>query len=148
MMPEQERLVRESWPTIAAQADAAAALFYDRLFQIAPEARPLFAHVEMAGQGRKFMAMLDQIVQSLDQAPVLVSDVASLARRHTAYGVQTAQYESVGAALVWAIEQILGDQASPEISRAWREAYTLVAAIMARAARRSGPTAHVPLAGR
>lgn len=144
MMPEQERLVRESWPRIAAQADTAASLFYARLFHIAPEARSLLAHVEMEGQGRKFMAMLDQIVQSLDQAPVLVSDVASLARRHTAYGVQTAQYESVGAALVWTIEQVLGEDASPEVSRAWREAYTLVSAIMARAARRSGPTAHAP----
>jgi nitric oxide dioxygenase len=148
MMPEQERLVRESWPRISAQAETAAALFYGRLFEMAPEARPLFAHVEMEAQGRKFIAMLDQIVQSLDQAPVLVTDVASLARRHTAYGVHVAQYASVGAALVWTIEQVLGDDASPEVSSAWREAYTLVAAIMARAARRSGPTAPAPLAER
>lgn len=138
MMPESERLVRETWPRLATRVDEAAELFYARLFEIAPDARALFAHVDMQAQGQKFMQMLEQIVDSLDQAPVLVSDVANLARRHTAYGAELGHYASVGAALLWAIEQLLGDEATPEVVLAWREAYGLVAAVMQRAAVRAG----------
>lgn len=141
MMPEQEALVRETWPVIAADAERAAARFYARLFEIAPDARALFAHVEMRAQGRKFMQMLEQIVSSLDQAPVLVADVAALARRHNAYGTEPGHYASVGAALVWAIEETLGSRATPEVSAAWRAAYALVAALMGRAAQRGGAAA-------
>lgn len=141
MMPEQEALVRETWPLIAADAEGAAARFYARLFAIAPDARVLFAHVEMRAQGQKFMQMLDQIVASLDQAPVLVSDVAALARRHNAYGTEVGHYASVGAALVWAIEETLGARATSDVSAAWRAAYALVASVMARAAQRGGAAA-------
>lgn len=143
-MPEQEDLVRETWPLLAMDADRAAARFYGRLFEIAPDARALFAHVDMQAQGEKFMQMLEQIVGALDQAPVLVSDVAALARRHNAYGAEPGHYASVGAALVWAIEETLGPKATPEVSAAWRAAYTLVAAVMGRAAARGGAAAPPP----
>lgn len=138
MTPDAERLIRETWPRVAARGDDAAQLFYDRLFSIAPDTRRLFAQVEMRHQGRKFIAMLDQIVAALDQAPVLVADVAALARRHSGYGAEPAHYASVGAALVWTVEQLLGEDATPDISAAWREAYTLVAAVMGRSGRPSG----------
>lgn len=140
MTPDAERLIRETWPRVAARGAEAAELFYDRLFAIAPDARALFAHVEMRHQGRKFIAMMERIVAALDQAPVLVADVAALARRHSSYGAEPGHYASVGAALVWTIEQMLGADATPEISAAWREAYTLVAAVMGRAGRPSGAT--------
>ena len=43
MTPEQIDLVQSSWAKVAPIADQAADIFYDRLFEIAPEARPLFA---------------------------------------------------------------------------------------------------------
>lgn len=140
MSPETEMLVRETWPRVRARGREASALFYDRLFAIAPESRSLFVHVDMDQQGVKFLSMLDHIVDALDQAPVLVADVAALARRHTAYGAEPSHYASVGAALVWAITEILGEDGSPEVASAWREAYALVAAVMGRAAAK----AHAP----
>ena len=42
MSPEQKALIRESWLKVAPMADAAARLFYDRLFETDATTRPLF----------------------------------------------------------------------------------------------------------
>lgn len=42
MTPSQIALVQSSFAKVVPIADTAAKLFYDRLFEIAPEVRPLF----------------------------------------------------------------------------------------------------------
>jgi hemoglobin-like flavoprotein len=48
------------------------------------------------------------------------------------YGVKDPDYETVGAALLWTIEQGLGDAFTPAVREAWSEAYLLVATLMRR----------------
>ncbi len=136
MTPERERLVRQSWAQVAPRVEEASRIFYDRLFELDPAARGLFGRVDMRQQGAKFMAMLGSIINSLDRAPSLVADAASLGRRHTAYGVRAEQYESVGAALIWMLDQMLGPEFTPEVRAAWMETYAIIAAVMKRAAGR------------
>ena len=57
MSPEQITLVRDSFAKVVPIAPAAAAMFYDRLFALDPDLRPLFKG-DMAEQGRKLMAMI------------------------------------------------------------------------------------------
>ena len=40
------------------------------------------------------------------------------------------------AALVWLLDQVLGEEFTPELREAWSEAYLLVSSIMRRAAAR------------
>ncbi len=134
MTPERERLVRQSWAKVQPHIHEASRIFYDRLFELDPAARSLFGRVDMREQGAKFMAMLGSIISSLDRAQSLVSDAASLGRRHTAYGVKPEQYESVGAALIWMLDRMLGPEFTPEVRAAWMETYAIVAAVMERAA--------------
>ncbi|HEX3234112.1 MAG TPA: globin family protein [Gemmatimonadales bacterium] len=136
MTPEQQALVRESWARFAPAVRDAGAQFYDRLFELDPEARRLFASTDMALQEVKLMRMFDGIVHSLDRPADLVSEVAALGRRHTHYGVKDADYPSVGAALLWTLEQGLGEAFTAEVREAWSEAYLLVATVMRRAAAR------------
>ena len=42
MMPKQVELVQESFAKVAPTSEAAAVLFYDRLFDIAPQMRTMF----------------------------------------------------------------------------------------------------------
>jgi hemoglobin-like flavoprotein len=70
------------------------------------------------------------------QPAELVSEVAALGRRHAHYGVKDGDYESVGAALLWTLEQVLGEAFTPGMREAWSEAYLLVATVMRRAAAR------------
>lgn len=144
MTPEQQELVRESWRRFDPTPRAASVQFYERLFQLDPMTQQLFAGVDMAEQERKLMAMLAQIVHAIDRPEELVSSVAALGRRHVHYGVKDADYESVGAALLWSLEQGLGDAFTPQVRAAWTEAYLTVSTVMRRAATREQITGERP----
>ena len=140
MSPESERLIRESWEILRPRSDAVASAFYARLFESNPDLKRLFSTTDMTEQRRKLVVMLSEIVRALDRPEVLVSEVADSGRRHVNYGVHDRDYDDVGAALLWAIDQSLGDRSTPAIRAAWREAYDLLAAVMRRAAMRTSGT--------
>src|SRR5215204_6216575 len=104
MTHEQTRLVQASFELIAPNADVAAALFYDRLFELDPSLRGLF-HSDMHEQGKKLMQMLTVAVRGLDRLEALVPAVQALGRRHSGYGVTDAHYVTVAEALLWALER-------------------------------------------
>ena len=70
----------------------------------------------------------------------LVPTIADLGRRHTAYGVTDAHYDSVGAALLWTLEQGLGNAWTADVKAAWAAAYTLLAGVMRDAAKAANDT--------
>lgn len=144
MTPEQQALVRGSWRRFEPTMRGAGAQFYERLFALDPVVQRLFAGVDMEEQQRKLMAMLAQIVEVIDRPEELVGPVAGLGRRHVHYGVKDADYESVGAALLWTLEQSLGDAFTAEVRAAWNEAYLTVATVMRRAAAREVITGEMP----
>ena len=129
MTPEQKKLVQDSFAKIAPIADQAAALFYGRLFELDPALKALFRN-DMTEQGRKLMATLGVAVASLDDLEGLIPVLRNLGRGHVAYGVQDAHYDTVGEALLWTLEQGLGEGFTPEVKDAWVEVYTIVATVM------------------
>jgi len=80
----------------------------------------------------------------LDEPDQLVSEVAALCRRHVGYAVTDGQYEIVGAALLWTLEQALGPAFTPEVRDAWSEAYLILATVMRRSAARTSAGAILP----
>lgn len=134
MTPEQAQLVKQSFAKVAPIAEQAAGLFYTRLFEIAPEVKPLFKG-DIKEQGRKLMATIGLAVSSLDRLPQLVPVVQDLGRRHAGYGVRDEHYDTVGAALLWTLEQGLGPDFTPETKAAWTEVYGILAGVMKEAAR-------------
>jgi hemoglobin-like flavoprotein len=129
MTPEQVSLVQTSFAKVAPISEKAAALFYGRLFEIAPEVRPLFRG-DMAEQGRKLMATLAVVVKGLSKLDGILPAASVLAKRHVAYGVEAAHYAPVGAALMWALEQGLGADWTPQVGAAWNAAYTTLSEYM------------------
>jgi nitric oxide dioxygenase len=129
MTPEQVTAIQDSFDKVNPIAEQAAALFYGRLFEIAPEVKPLF-HGDMAEQGRKLMATLAFVVNRLGNLETVLPAASALAKRHVGYGVKAAHYGPVGAALLWTLEQGLGDQWTPQLAAAWGEAYTVLSNVM------------------
>jgi hemoglobin-like flavoprotein len=80
------------------------------------------------------------VVGALDRVDELAPTIADLGRRQTAYGVTDAHYDSVGAALLWALEQGLGDAWTAEVKAAWAAAYGLLAGVMRDAANAANDT--------
>jgi hemoglobin-like flavoprotein len=133
MTPESQRLVRDSFAKVAPIAPAAASMFYARLFVLDPSLRPLFKG-DMAEQGRKLMTMIGTAIANLHRLDSIVPAVRDLGRRHGGYGVQPAHYNTVATALLWTLEQGLGDQFTPATRDAWVECYTVLARTMQEAA--------------
>jgi hemoglobin-like flavoprotein len=142
MTPEQVKLVQDSFAKVAPVADKAADLFYERLFSIAPEVRPLFPK-DLSAQKKKLMQMLTVAVTNLHQVERIIPAVQELGRRHAGYGVTLDHYESVGAALLWTLEQGLGSAFTQQARDAWTETYTTLADVMKRAAAEIPATAEM-----
>jgi hemoglobin-like flavoprotein len=133
MTPREKSLVRETFAQVAPSADTAAALFYRRLFELDPSLKELFK-IDMREQGRKLMQMIGLAVSKLDALDELVPAVQALGRRHAGYGVKDVDYDTVGSALLWTLQQGLGPASAPEVKSAWTTVYGLPASTMKAAA--------------
>jgi nitric oxide dioxygenase len=129
MTPDQVKLIRESFAKVAPVSDRLAGLFYQRLFEIAPEVRHLFKS-DIEQQGRKFMATLTVAVSSLDRFESLKPALGALARQHARLGVHAENFRPLGEALIWALQQGLGASFSEATHAAWEAAFDLLAETM------------------
>ena len=129
MTPHQIDLVQSSFAKVAPIADAAAVLFYGRLFEIAPEVKPLF-HGDMAEQRRKLMTTLGVVVNGLKNLDAVLPAARALAVKHVAYGVKAAHYAPVGEALIWTLDRGLGADFTSEVRSAWLAAYGALSGVM------------------
>ena len=133
MNTTQIELVQSSFAQVLPIADDAAALFYNRLFELDPGLRPMFRG-DMREQGRKLMAMIGAVVSGLKHLDRIVPGVRALGARHVAYGVRDEHYDIVGAALLWTLATGLGEGFTDDVRDAWGTAYTLLADVMKDAA--------------
>jgi len=133
MHPRQAQLIRESFAKIEPRAAIAALMFYQRLFTLDPSLRPLFQR-DIEQQGVKLMQALRFAVATLDNPRELQPVLESLGRRHVYYGVEDRHYDTVGVALIDALEYLLGPAFTPEVKEAWLEIYRHIADTMKNAA--------------
>ena len=133
MTPKQVSLVQESWAKVKPIAPQAAEIFYSTLFELDPSLKPLFKN-NMVEQGNKLMTMLDTAVKLLDSPEKLIPAVKKLGARHVDYGVTSAHYDTVGAALLKTLETGLGDAFTLTVKKAWTAVYGVLATTMIEAA--------------
>ncbi len=138
MTPEQIALVQESFKKIVPLKDVTAAMFYERLFTLDPSLRSLFKG-DMEEQGRKLMAMIATAVGGLTQLGSIVPAVQALGQRHGEYGVQPSHYGTVAEALMWTLEQGLGEAFTDDVREAWVATYGILSSAMIAAAEKKAP---------
>lgn len=133
MTPEQIKLVQNSFEIVKSNAEQAAQLFYNRLFDLNPQLRSLF-NESIADQGRKLIGVLASAVGSLNNLDKIVPVVQDLGKRHVHYGVTHQDYDTVGQALIWTLEQGLGKDFDETTKAAWLEVYGVLSSLMKDAA--------------
>ena len=127
---EQVTLVQTSWAKCVPIADVAADLFYNKLFELDPELRPLFP-ADLADQKKKLMAMITLAVEGLTSLDELVPKVQDLGRRHAVYYKVTApMFDTVGAALLDTLEKGLGESWDADHKEAWAIVYGVLSKTM------------------
>jgi nitric oxide dioxygenase len=122
-------LVQDSFKKVVPISDVAAELFYGRLFEVAPQVKPMFRG-DLKEQGRKLMATLGVVVTGLTRLETVLPAASALAKQHVAYGVKAEHYPIVGGALLWTLEKGLGDAWTPELAAAWTAAYGTLSGYM------------------
>ena len=131
-MPITQRqitLVQSSFSKVEPIAEQAADIFYNKLFEYDPKLKPLFKS-DIKAQGRKLMATLKVATSGLNDLDSLVPVLHKLAERHVNYGVKAADFTPVGNALLYALQQGLGNQFTDEVRQAWVDVFRLVATTM------------------
>ena len=141
MTPEQVQLIRLTFVQVMNRKMEVGRMFYDRLFSIAPDTRPMFRG-DIDVQAQKLMDTLALAISGLRDLPSLVGMLEALSVRHVGYGVHDKHYDDVGAALLWTLERGLGPSFTPEARDAWTALYGTVAEVMRNAVKR-GPSAKV-----
>ncbi|MGH3913044.1 MAG: globin domain-containing protein [Pseudonocardiaceae bacterium] len=127
------RLIRESFAAVEPYAEEAARHFYGVLFSIAPATRELFA-ANMEVQRSRLLRALVHVVQMVDRPDDLVPFLRQLARDHRKFGVIGEHYDAVGNALFSALSHYAGAAWTPQVEKAWADAYGLIARTMLEAA--------------
>ena len=137
MKAEQVAIVQKTFEKVRPISETAAEVFYKRLFELNPSFRALFKK-DMKTQGRMLMQTIDFAVKGLDSPETILPAIKDLGKRHVGYGVKEEYYDTVGDALLWTLEQGLGEDFTAEVKEAWAEAYKLLASVMKDAAKEYG----------
>jgi hemoglobin-like flavoprotein len=132
MNPNHVNLIRDSFVQMLVERERTARIFYDRLFELAPETRPLFRD-DMARQGRRLVDALARIVTGLSRLEAMLPGLRKLAEGHVRYGVEERHYAIAGDALLHVVAVYGGPNIDPATLEAWRVAYDLVAGTMIEA---------------
>jgi hemoglobin-like flavoprotein len=130
---EQVKLVKANWNAVKPIKETAAGLFYDKLFELDPSIREMF-NDDISIQKKALMATISFAVATLNHPDKLIPAVQELGSRHGRYGVTAAHYGTVAQALLWTLEQGLGDAWTPEAKTAWTEVYGILSSTMLEAA--------------
>ncbi|WP_209255524.1 globin domain-containing protein [Ruegeria sp. R13_0] len=127
--------VRSSYFLLSGSINRAGEVFYERLFEIAPETRQMFLN-DMTVQASKLMSTIGFVVSQLQDESELTPLVQDLALRHLAYGVEEEHYWIVKTALVQMLVLVLEDAATKDVLDSWSLAYDALAGDMIEAAYR------------
>ena len=102
MTPEAIDLIRTSYADVAARPRQLASRFYEELFAVAPNLRPLFPGDLTSLQGH-FEAALALVVRNLDEMSALRESLRDLGAQHVHWGARPEDYVTAREALIAAI---------------------------------------------
>ena len=130
--------LESSFDLVAPQGNELVARFYTRLFETAPEVKPLFDRVDMARQQQSLLNTLVVLRESLRDLSEVIPDLEDLGARHAGWGVRAEHYPPVISCLVATMAEVGGSDWKPEYSSAWTEACETVRDVMLRGAEQAG----------
>lgn len=124
-------IIKSTVPALKEHGVEITKAFYKNLFESNPEVMPLFNMDRQAsGEQPKALAMtVLAAAQNIDNLEALIPAVKKIAVRHCDSQVKEEHYPIVGATLLGAIKEVLGDAATEEILAAWGTAYGVIAKV-------------------
>lgn len=132
MHPHQLDMIERDGVVLRQRPEEFARVFYDTLFDLAPDTRSLFPD-DLTTQRMKLVVELDELITTAvtwrERGDGFVDRAHELGARHDGYGVTAAMYRPVGVALIAALRETV-DGFDADHERAWTTLYRLVADTM------------------
>jgi nitric oxide dioxygenase len=133
MTSEDRRLLLDSWHRLEPHADRLATVFFDRLNELTPAKRRLFAGSTLESQFVQFAYMLVEMVVFHDDPHTRLLATEQIRQCLSRYAIAHVHYEAVSEAITAVLTHAPEACATPESRDAWYEAYDLLTAIVRRA---------------
>ncbi|WP_263415524.1 globin domain-containing protein [Terriglobus albidus] len=132
LLDHQKLLVQSTIPALTKHGEEITRVFYQRMFAAHPEVAPMFNQDDQknGAQHKRLAGAILAYAGNLDRLDLLGPAVSRIEHRHVATKVRPEHYPIVGKYLLVAIQEVLGDAATPEILEAWSVAYNELAQIM------------------
>lgn len=131
MTPTQIALVQASWQKVDEKNHEVAQMFYQRLFELAPELRQ-FYQTDLQEYGARLMRNLGMAVTSLRQMDSVLPMLQDFAAQRVERGIKDGYETVVRNAMLWALEQRLAESFTQDVRTAWNETYSLLTGIIGR----------------
>lgn len=124
----QIKSIHFSWVVIQEDPEAML-IFYDYLFEIAPETRHFFDN-DLTKQSDKLKITFDFLVDHIEQFEYIQDAIEKLGKFHNRIQIEATHYASLKVALLKMIEKNMGDKFNDEIEEAWTVVIDYVSEIM------------------
>jgi len=134
--------IRSSFEIVKPLAKDVADRFYQNLFHDYPEAKELFAGVEMQKQKTALIGSLVTAVENLENPDTLTRFLLALGERHVRYGAEDIHYDWVGATLLKTFGEFLGEHWTDELQQQWAMLYEILADAMKAGAKNASKPVH------
>ena len=116
-------LLRSSFELVVEREPQLTRRFYEIFHSRYPQVKPMFSRNAPEQQQKMLTETLVAVMDNLEDADWLQTNLMALGRKHVEYGVTDDMYPWVGECLVAAISEVAGDDWTDEHAKAWGEAY-------------------------
>ncbi len=133
MISAQSRpYIEASVPVLKAHGVAITTVFYRNMFAEFPALTNLFNMANQANgvQQQSLAAAVFAYAANIDKPAALGPVVSRIVHKHVSLGIKAEHYPIVGRHLLGAIQEVLGEAATPALLDAWAEAYGALAHLL------------------
>jgi len=127
-------ICKSTAPVLAEHGYSITKTMYSKMLADHPDVSELFNKThqqeingQKAFQPQALASAVHAYASHMDDLGALTTAVERIAHKHVSVMVTPEQYDIVGANLLWAIKEVLGDAATPQVISAWGEAYGFLA---------------------
>ena len=121
--------IEQTWDLISEDKIRFTELFYNKLFELAPETKQLFK-TGILEQGSKLTDFINYVVMYIREIDGLTLHLKFLGMKHKGYRVKKKHYPVYREALIWAFKTGLGDNWSEEAETGWDKIHEIMSSIM------------------
>lgn len=123
------QIVQSTVPVLASHGASITKVFYQRLFQAHPELKHVFNQSNQRSdrQSQALATAVYAAAAHIDQLETLKPVLLPVLHKHRSLQIKPEMYPIVGHELLGAMQDVLEEAATPDILRAWREAYGEIA---------------------